>query len=403
MEFVSRFFEIPEQSFFLFGPRGTGKSTLLRRLLPDALYLDLLDPALHRALSARPERISEFIQGSPQATTVIVDEVQRVPEILTVVHALLERAAAPRFVLTGSSARKLRRGGVDLLAGRALNLSLHPFMGAELPGFHLSSALAHGMVPMVVSSTDPVSQLQAYASLYLEEEVRAEGLTRNVGAFARFLEAMSFSHASLLNIASVARECEVERKTVAGYVEILEDLLLAFRLPVFAKRTQRKTVVHPKFYFFDAGVFRYLRPRGPLDRAEEMEGPALEGLVAQHLRAWAAYSRQRIDLSFWRTQGGSEADFVVYGENIFCAIEVKNSEHVQPADLRGLRAFKAEYPEARLILTYRGKQRRKIGEAWCLPVEEFLRQLRPGHNPEVLSHLEDSTNANQELGQRLAK
>jgi predicted AAA+ superfamily ATPase len=379
MEFVSRFFDIPKQSFFLFGPRGTGKSTLLRRSLPDALYLDLLDPALHRALSARPERIGEFIQGSPQANTVIVDEVQRVPEILTVVHALLERAAAPRFVLTGSSARKLRRGGVDLLAGRALNLSLHPFMAAELPGFQLSSALMHGMVPMVVGSTDPVSQLQAYASLYLEEEVRTEGLTRNVGAFARFLEVMSFSHASLLNIANVARECEVERKTVAGYVEILEDLLLAFRLPVFGKRAQRKKVAHPKFYFFDAGVFRYLRPRGPLDRVAEMEGPALEGLVAQHLRAWAAYSRQRIDLSFWRTQGGSEVDFVAYGENIFCAIEVKNSAHVQPADLRGLRAFKEEYPEARLILAYRGKQRRKIGETWCLPVEKFLRALRPGH------------------------
>jgi len=382
MEFVSRFFEIPEQSFFLFGPRGTGKSTLLRRLLPDALYLDLLDPALHRALTARPERIGEIIQASPQANTVIVDEVQRVPEILTVVHALLERAAAPRFVLTGSSARKLRRGGVDLLAGRALNLSLHPFMAAELPGFQLPSALAHGMVPMVVASTDPVSQLQAYASLYLEEEVRAEGLTRNVGAFARFLEVMSFSHASLLNIANVARECEVERKTVAGYVEILEDLLLAFRLPVFGKRAQRKTVAHPKFYFFDAGVFRYLRPRGPLDRTEEMEGPALEGLVAQHLRAWAAYSRQRIDLSFWRTHGGSEVDFVAYGENIFWAIEVKNSEHIQPSDLRGLRAFKEEYPQARLILAYRGKQRRKIGETWCLPVEEFLRQLRPGRDLE---------------------
>lgn len=379
MEFVTRFFEIPAQSFFLFGPRGTGKSTLLRRLLPNALYLDLLDPALHRTLSARPERISEIIQGSPRADTVIVDEVQRVPEILTVVHALLETDGAPRFVLTGSSARKLRRGGVDLLAGRALNLSLHPFMAAELPRFDLAAALTQGMVPMVVSSDDPVSKLRAYASLYLEEEVRAEGLTRNIGAFARFLETMSFSHASLLNVANVARECEVERKTVAGYVDILEDLLLAYRLPVFGKRAQRKTVAHPKFYFFDTGVFRYLRPRGPLDRAAEMEGPALEGLVAQHLRAWAAYSRQRIELSFWRTQGGSEVDFVVYGEKTFCAIEVKNSEHINPADLRGLRAFKEEYPEALLLLTYRGKQRRKIGEVWCMPAEEFLLALRPGH------------------------
>ena len=377
MELVRRFFEIPKQSFFLFGPRGTGKSTWLRERLPDALYMDLLEPALHRRLSARPERLREALAGAPGSANVVIDEIQQVPELLTVVHALLEEPSPPRFALTGSSARKLRRGGVDLLGGRALHRTLHPFMASELPDFNLEQALTLGLLPLVLAARDPTGVLDAYASLYLEQEVRAEGLTRNVGQFARFLEAVSFSHTSQLNAAAVARECEVERKVVSSYIGILEDLLLSFRLPVFRKRAKRATVVREKFYLFDAGVFRSLRPRGPLDRPEEIDGQALEGLVAQHLRAWAAYSGFDVRIYYWRTRGGSEVDFIVYGDTGLHAFEVKNTSRVDPSDLRALKTFRNDYPEAEATLLYRGDERLRVGEVWCLPVRDFLRNLVP--------------------------
>lgn len=377
MDFLGRFFQLPNRSCFVFGPRGTGKSTWLRKRIPDALFVDLLEPSTHRSLSARPERLRELLAGAPGQATVVVDEVQRVPELLTVVHALMEEPSPPRFILTGSSARKLRRGGVDLLGGRAVQRTLHPFMAAELPEFELERALRVGLVPLVVGASEPAEVLAGYASLYLDQEVRAEGLTRNVGSFTRFLEAISFSHGAQLNVSAVARECEVERKVVAGYVGILEDLLLAFRLPVFRKRAKRATVTHDKLYLFDAGVFRSLRPKGPLDRPEEIDGQALEGLVAQHLRAWAAYSGNDADLFFWRTRAGAEVDFVVYGETGIEAFEVKNGARVHSTDLRSLRAFRDDYPEAETALLYRGRERLRIDGVWCLPVEEFLRRMMP--------------------------
>ena len=377
MEFISRFCQIPDRSCFLLGPRGTGKTTWLRSELPDALFLDLLEPALHRNLSARPERLRELLAGSPGKDTVVIDEIQRIPELLTIIHAVLEEPSPPRFVMTGSSARKLRHGGVDLLGGRAVHRTMHPFMAAELPELDLDRALRTGLLPLVAGANDPVDVLDAYASLYLDQEVRAEGLTRDVGAFNRFLEAVSFSHASQLNVSAVARECEIERKVVTGYLGILEDLLLSFRLPVFRKRAKRATVAHEKLYLFDAGVFRSLRPKGPLDRPEEMEGQALEGLVAQHLRAWAAYSRQLVDLYFWRTRAGSEVDFVVYGDSGLQAFEVKNARRVYSTDLRALRAFRDDYPEAETAVLYRGPDRLRIDETWCLPVGDFLRHVEP--------------------------
>jgi predicted AAA+ superfamily ATPase len=377
MELRGRFFDPPTESFFLFGPRGTGKSTWLRHALPDALFVDLLQPDLARELAARPERLRDLVRGSPRSPTVVLDEIQRVPDLLNVVHALIESEERRRFVMTGSSARKLRRGGVDLLAGRAVLRTLHPFMAAELDRFDLQSALVRGLLPLVVAAEQPEDVLRAYVSLYLDEEVRLEGWARNAGAFARFLEAISFSHGAVLNLANVARECQVERKTVAAYVEVLEDLLLAFRVPAFTRRARRETSVHPKFFLFDAGVFRSLRPRGPLDRPEEIEGAALEGLVAQHLRAWLAYRNNASELFFWRTRSGAEVDFVLYGADAFCAIEVKNTASLRPEDLRALAAFGSDYPEADLLLLYRGERRERRGRTWVLPVEELLRGLDP--------------------------
>ncbi|MCA1732765.1 MAG: ATP-binding protein, partial [Acidobacteria bacterium] len=296
-------------------------------------------------------------------------------DLLNVVHDLIESSRPRRYLLTGSSARKLRRGGVDLLAGRALNRTMHPFMAAELEEFDLGEALELGMLPLVRASSDPTGTLRAYATLYLEEEVKLEGWARNVGQFARFLETVSFSHANVLNVANVARECQAERKTVAGYIEVLEDLLLGFRVPVFNRRAKRATSQHPKFYIFDAGVYRSLRPRGPLDRPEEIDGAALEGLVAQHLRAWIAYTGSDSELYFWRTRAGSEVDFVVYGSDRFLAIEVKNSARVRRSDLVALRTFVHDYPECRTLFLYRGDETLQVEGIVCMPVEEFLKSL----------------------------
>ena len=372
------FFRPPSGHFFLFGPRGTGKSTWLRAAFPGAVRVDLLAPAQQRQYAARPERLRD-LAAAPGAGDIVIDEVQRVPELLTVVHQLMEEPRSPRFVLTGSSARKLKRTGVDLLAGRAVVRSMHPFLAAELgERFDLPAALEQGLLPLIWDADDPTDTLSAYAGTYVQQEVQTEGLVRDLGAFHRFLEAISFSHAAVLNTSDVARECAVRRKTVEGFIEIVEDLLLAFRLPVFVRRARRRLIAHPKFYFADAGVFRSLRPAGPMDRPEEARGAALEGLVAQHLRAWIDYSRAGATLSFWRTRAGSEVDFVLYGPDVFWALEVKHAPRIRPADLRSLKSFAQDYPEAQVRLVYLGDERLQIDGVLCLPVTELLRGIVPG-------------------------
>ncbi|MCB9036800.1 MAG: DUF4143 domain-containing protein [Lewinellaceae bacterium] len=210
-----------------------------------------------------------------------------------------------------------------------------------------------------------------------QQEVFQESLARNIGDFSRFLEAISLSHGAVLNISNVARDCGVKRKTVDNYIQILEDILLAFRLPVFTKRASRALSSHPKFYFFDSGVFQTLRPKGPLDKPEEIGGAALEGLVAQHLRAWMAYSSQSFTLYFWRSQRGTEVDFILYGEAGIYALEVKNSKKIRQADLRGLIEFGKDYPISKRVFLYRGDERLMKNGILCLPCSEFLGPLSP--------------------------
>lgn len=379
MEFTPRFFSPPADHFFLLGPRGTGKTSWVRETYPDALRVDLLDPETLRSLAARPERLRDLVGGrAARVGQVVIDEVQKLPELLEVVHLLIEEKSGVQFVLTGSSARKLRRAGVNLLGGRAAQKTMHPYLAAELGArFSLEEALERGLLPVVLGAKEPAEILKAYNGLYLKEEVQAEGLVRNVGQFARFLEAISFSQAAVLNLANVARECQVNRKTVEGFLEILDDLLLSFRVPVFTRRAKRALAAHPKFFFFDAGVFRANRPKGPLDAPAEVDGAALEGLVAQHLRAWCDYTAGAHRLSYWQTRSQTEVDFVVYGESGLYALEVKNSGQVRPEDLRGLRAFAEDYPEAQRLLLYRGRERLRRDGVLCVPVEDFLRELIP--------------------------
>lgn len=375
---IKRHFRDPKQSFFLFGPRGTGKSTLIRRRFPEAFYIDLLNATSLRQFLAFPETLLDVVRARPKEKVIIIDEIQRAPSLLSHVHILMEENPEWLFVLTGSSPRKLKKAGVDLLGGRALKKSLHPFMASELlADFNLEEALVYGLLPLRFGREDVQDILSSYVSVYLDEEVKAEGIVRNIEPFARFLEVMSFSHASILNISNIARECHLKRGTVQSWISIIEDLLIGFQIPVFTKRAQRQITSHPKFYYFDAGIYRALRPRSVIDRVSEMDGASLEGLVAQHLRAWIDYTTEPHSLTFWRTKSGVEVDFVLHGALGFWAIEVKNASTIHPHDLRSLTTFREDYPEAKGIFLYRGKDRLLKNNILCLPCEEFLLALQP--------------------------
>ena len=297
------------------------------------------------------------------------------PALLHEVHRLIEDRGLV-FALTGSSARTLRRSGVNLLAGRALTCRMHPLTCAELGAdFDLSFALRYGQLPALRNEPDPDRFLASYVQTYLREEVMHEGLVRNLAAFTRFLQAASFSHAAQLSVADVARECSVDRRTVSAWFDVLEDLLLGVRVPVFRRRARRAVVAHPKFYLFDAGIFRALRPRGPLDRPEEIAGAAMEGLVWQELRAVNDLHNLGYEIFFWRTRGGSEVDFVLYGERGIVAIEVKHAARIRERDLRGLRTFGDEYPGARLVLVNLADASEQRGDVSVWPGHRFWPEL----------------------------
>lgn len=361
-------------SFFLFGPRGTGKTTWIKAQFPHAIYIDLLEDSLFTELLARPGRLDQMIPNG-FAEWVIIDEVQKIPALLDEVHRLIEKRHI-KFILTGSSARKLKTRGANLLAGRAYTCHMHPLTCAEWGrGFDVESALKSGCLPRAMTTPDATPFLASYVSTYLKEEIAQEGLTRNLGAFARFLETASFSQGGVLNMSQVARECAVERKTVEDYFTILEDLLLAVRIPVFVKKAKRKMLVHPKFYFFDAGVYRSIRPKGPLDAPEAIDGHALETLVLQHLRAYNDYHRLGYTLHYWRTHSGDEVDFVLYGERGILAFEVKRSRRFDERELSGLRLFLKDYPSAKAWFFYGGERAYDYGDIRVIPITEGLAQL----------------------------
>jgi len=376
---LPRCFVMPKSSFFLFGPRGTGKSTWARYNISDSININLLEPGAYRSYLAHPERLRDVIMAKRSKKVVFIDEIQKVPDLLDQIHSIIEDQKRVKFVVTGSSTRKLKKSSVNFLGGRLSFKLLHPFIACELgKQFDFKRSLRVGLIPLIWQSNDPEDTLDSYISLYLKEEIESEGFVRNIANFARFLEAVSFSHASILNISNIARECEVERKTVEGYLSILDNLFFSFNLPCFIRRAKRKTIKRPKFYLFDTGVFRTLRPTGPLDQPSEIEGCALEGLVAQHLRAWNDYSGSKHKIYYWRTRSGLEVDFIIYSANSFVAIEVKNSTKIRPRDLQGLKAFRDDYPECRQLLLYRGKERIMINGILCMPCLEFIKSLIPG-------------------------
>lgn len=363
------------KSFFLFGPRGTGKTTWLKHRLPEALFVNLLQSEFYNRLTANPGHLRQLVPPGHTGWTII-DEVQRIPALLNEVHDLVETREL-RFVLTGSSARTLRRKGVNLLAGRALTYRMHPLTVAEQGDvFNLRDSLRLGHLPARFSESDPGKYLKDYVQTYLREEVMQEGLTRNIGHFSHFLEVASFSQGATVNISAAAREAQINRPVAENYFSILEDLLIAVRLPVFSRKAKRKLISQTKFYFFDAGVYRSIRPVGPLDSGAGIDGPALETLVLQELRAVNDYHELEYQIHFWRTRSGLEVDFVLYGPNGLLAIEVKRSTQIQSKDTRSLREFKKDYPPARCFVFYGGPSPLYMDGVTVLPIEHALRDLR---------------------------
>lgn len=375
---ISRNLNLPNSSCFLFGPRGTGKTSYLRAHYPNALYLDLLQAELFNKLLAHPERLEEWIPSDINGP-VIIDEVQKVPRLLDEVHRLIEIRKL-NFILTGSSARKLKQTQSNMLAGRALTFYMHPLSSLELKEqFDIDKALSVGLLPTLYDSQkkdlNHQQYLQTYIQTYLKEEVQQEGLTRSLDAFARFLEAASFSQGEVLNISNVARECHVSRKVVESYFQILEDLLIARTVPVFEKKAKRKLARHPKFYYFDVGVYRSLRPKGPLDSPEEIEGAALETFLFQEIQAWVDYENLQRRLYYWRTQAGNEVDMVIYGDDGLWAIEMKRSQRFDKREINGLKSFKQDYPMAKCIFIYGGKDKLEINNIQVLPLEDFIKSF----------------------------
>lgn len=361
-------------SVFLFGPRGTGKTLWIQTHLKDFIYFDLLNTEVFNDFLANPTRLSERIPAGYQRF-IVIDEVQKIPELLNEVHRLIE-SHGYRFVLTGSSARSLKRKGVNLLAGRALNFTMHPLTCYELEGdFSVDKALKVGLLPSVYTTVDPEHYLETYVTNYLREEVLQEGLARNLNQFARFLETSSFSQGSILNMSEIGREVGMDRKLVSHYFDILEDLLISYRLPAFTKRAKRRLVMLPKFYLFDPGVYRIIRPKGPLDSPEEIDGAALETLFLAHLRAVNDYLRLGYQLYFWRTSNQTEVDFVAYGEHGLFAFEIKRSRSVGRSDLKGLKAFTEDYPMAQCYLLYGGDHDEFHGNIQVLPIKKGMEQL----------------------------
>lgn len=359
------------QSVFLFGPRGTGKTSWVKSHFVDALYIDLLNTGTYNTLLAAPNRLESMIPPNFK-NWIIIDEVQKIPELLNEVHRLIEHQKF-KFILTGSSARSLRRRGTNLLAGRALKYTMYPFVCQELQqDFNLLHTLKYGLLPNVINNSDPALYLETYVTTYLREEILQEGITRNLSEFARFLEVASFSQGNILNMSNVAREAAIAQKTVVAYFDIVEDLLLGMKIPVFTRRAQRQLVSHPKFYFFDVGIYRTIRPRGILDTDDEIDGAGLETLFLQHLLAINDYYRLGYQIYFWRTRNNVEVDFILYGEHGLHAFEIKRKTKLDHKDFSGLKAFAKDYPMANLILVYGGDETLYIDNIKVMPLEQAL-------------------------------
>lgn len=359
-------------SIFLFGARQTGKSTILRQQLPEAIYIDLLDTQIKNRFSRNPGILYEKLQDKPQDTLVVIDEIPEVPELLNEVHRLISEKNLI-FILCGSSARKLKRKGHNTLGGRALPVYLYPFVSAEIPDFDIDKAVNFGMIPSHCLAKNPSRNLAAYIEVYLKEEIKEEALVRNLNTFQRFLEVAALTDGEMINNNNIAQDCGVSATTVNSYFDILEDTLIGYRIPAFRKVMKRRLMQAPKFYYFDIGVANHLLHRKELVRGTPEYGHAFEHLVIQEIYAWLHYTHSEEELSYWRTYTGMEVDAIIGDARV--AIEIKSVEEVMPKHLKGLKAFGEEHPQSRKIVVSFDKINRRIGDVESIYVMDFFKEM----------------------------
>ena len=371
--------EVEEDSLFLWGSRQTGKSTLLKALFPKARLYDLLKTDVRMAFQLRPALLREECELLDEGDLVIIDEVQKVPALLDEVHWLMENRGM-RFILSGSSARKLRRSGANLLGGRALRFTLFPFVSAEIPDFDLQRALNNGMLPRHYLVADPSKRIQAYIGDYLQQEIVEEAIVRQLDAFTRFLQVAAMSNTEIVNYTNIAQDCGVSAKTVKEYFAILEETMLGFYLPAYTKVIKRKLIQSPKFYYFDVAIPSHLLHRRVVQPGTDIYGHTLEHFVVQELRAFVSYTfgEDKI-LSYWRTLDNKyEVDVLICDaltNRVEVAIEIKLADHVVSNDTKGLKAFGEEHPDTKLILLSMEERPRLLNGIEIWPVIDFLAKL----------------------------
>lgn len=363
---------INDESVFLFGARQTGKTTLLKKQFPNAIYFDLLQTDVLNRFRQRPALLRESLEQANEGTLVIIDEIQQIPELLNEIHWLITNKQI-RFILCGSSARKLKRQGVNTLGGRAVPQYLFPFVSCEIPDFNIDRAVNNGMIPRHYMKENPTSLLKAYVGVYLREEIQAESLVRNLTGFSRFLEIAAMTDGEMVNYLNIASDCGVSANTVKEYFQILEDTLVGYMIPAFTKKAKRKVVQSPRFYLFDVGVTNYLLGRTNLRRGTTDYGHAFENIVIQELVAYLNYTDNPNKLSYWRTYTQVEVDVILGDAKV--AIEIKSVEEVLPKHLKGLKSFADEHPDCRRIIVSLDRFNRVVDGIEHIYVYDFFKKL----------------------------
>lgn len=375
---IKNFQNLKNDSCFFWGPRQTGKSTLLKSLFPEAQYYDLLLSEEFSRLNRHPEFFRQEVLSlseSEKKLPVIVDEIQKIPILLNEVQWLMDNEKI-KFILCGSSARKLKREGVNLLGGRAIIQELYPLVSKEISDFDLIRGLNHGFLPSHYLAENPEARLKAYVGTYLKEEILEEALTRNVAAFSRFLEVAAFSNAEIVNFKNIASDSAVSAQTVKEYFQILEDTLIGYFVQPFRKRAKRRVVQSPKFYFFDVGLANILLNRKNIQYPSEVFGKAFEHFIFQELKAHSHYCGLDYEVSYWRTSSGLEVDFILADGQV--AVEVKGRKEVLPRHLKGLRVFSQDYKPKKSIVVSLDSRPREIAGIKIIPWQNFLEDLWGG-------------------------
>jgi predicted AAA+ superfamily ATPase len=359
------------KSFFLFGPRATGKTTLIRQQLSEkATIIDLLDSRYFLRLSSAPHELEPIITAAP-ADIIVIDEIQRIPELLNEIHRLIESRNLT-FLLTGSSARKLRRGKANLLAGRVWSAGMFPLIYREITDFNLERYLHYGGLPAVYLSEYPEEELDAYVNTYLKEEILAEGLIRRLPPFSRFLKTIALANGEMINFTKLANDCQVPPSTATEYVALLEDTLVGFLLPAWTESKKRKAIRTGKFYFFDPGITHILAGTEALDRNSNLYGKSFEQFICMELRAYLSYKRKKLSLTYWRSKNGHEVDFLLGTRT---AIEVKATKKISRNDSKGLKYLKEEGVFKNFILVSQDPVSSLTDGILTIPWQRFLSDL----------------------------